>query len=71
MACCIVLFTSVIYVSYVTGSKYPLKNIFNLSEDIEIAKENYLCNLNNTKKMINTFKCCKCTKDCMRIKAVA
>ena len=69
MTWCAVFFTSVIYVSFVTGSKYPLKDIFNLSEDTEIAEENYLCNLKNTKKMTNTFKCCECTKDCMRYKS--
>ena len=62
----LVLFASVIYVSFAAGPKYPLKDSFNLPEDIEIAEENYLCNLNNTKKMTNRLKCCECIKDCMK-----
>ena len=62
----LVLFASVIYVSFAAGPKYPLKDSFNLPEDIEIAEENYLCNLNITKKMTNRLKCCECIKDCMK-----
>ena len=65
----LVLFPYVIYLSYAAGPKYLLKDIFNLSEDIEIAEENYLCNLKSTKIMTNTSKCCDCTKDCMKYKS--
>ena len=53
------------YFLYVEGLKFPLKEIFNISEDVRIAEENYLC---STKNIFNRNKCCECTEDCMKYK---
>ena len=64
-------FTSVIYVSFVTGSKYPLKDIFNLSEDTEIAEENYLWTLKTQRKWQIHSNAVNVQKTAWGIKAVA
>lgn len=53
------------YFLYANGLKFPLKEIFNISEDVKIAEESYLCSI---KSILNRKKCCECTKDCMKYK---
>ena len=68
MEYCRVLFLVEFYLTYflfAEGLKFPLKEIFNISEDVRIAEENYLC---NTRNILNINKCCECTKDCMKYK---
>lgn len=68
MEYCRVLFLAEFYLSYflyAKGLKFPLKEIFNISEDVKIAEENYLCSI---KSILNRNKCCECTKDCMQYK---
>ena len=62
-----VLLMTVFYVFSVACSKFPLKDIFHLSQDAKIPKENYLCSA-DIKTRYKNDKCCKCTKDCMKYK---
>ena len=62
-----VLLMTVFYVSSVSSSKFPLKDIFHLSQDAKIPKENYLCST-DIKTRYKNGKCCKCTRDCMKYK---
>ena len=68
MEYCRVLFLAEFYLSYflyAKGLKFPLKEIFNISEGVKIAEENYLCSI---KSILNRNKCCECTKYCMKYK---
>ena len=58
------LLITVFYVSFAASSKFPLKDILHLSQDIKVAEDNYLCNTNATRY----GKCCECTGDCMKYK---
>ena len=57
----------VFYVSSVASSKFPLIDIFHLSQDAKIPTENYLCST-DIKTRHKNDKCCKCTRDCMKYK---
>ena len=59
-----VLLMTVFYVSFVASSKFPLKDILHLSQDVKVSVDNYLCNTNATRYS----KCCECTRDCMKYK---
>ena len=62
-----VLFMTIFYVSSVVNSKFPLKDILHLSQDVEVTEENYLCSIDN-KNGYKNDKCCECTRDCMKYK---
>ena len=62
-----VLFMTVFYVFSFARSKFPLKDILHLSQDVKVAEENYLCSSDNRTRYENN-KCCKCTRDCMKYK---
>ena len=39
------LFITILYVSSVISSKFPLKDILHFSQDVKVAEENYLCSI--------------------------
>ena len=52
---------TIFYVSAVASSKFPLKDILYLSQDVKLAEENYLCSIDIRNKYKNE-KPCECTK---------
>ena len=56
-----VLFMAIFYVSSVVSSKFPLKDILYLSQDVKLAEENYLCSIDIRNRYKNE-KSCECTK---------
>ena len=60
-----VLFTLVIFISSVTGHKFPLNDVFHLPKNVNVDEQNYLCSIINNHK---NYKCCECTRDCMKYK---
>ena len=52
---------AIFYVSSVVSSKFPLKDILYLSQDVKLAEENYLCSIDIRNRYKNE-KSCECTK---------
>ena len=52
---------TIFYVSAVASSKFPLKDILYLSQDVKLAEENYLCSTDIRNRYKNE-KSCECTK---------
>ena len=61
------LFITILFVSSVISSKFPLKDILHFSQDVKVAEENYLCSIDIRNRYKNE-KCCECTRDCMKYK---
>ena len=63
-----VLLTTIVYVSSATSYKFPWKDLFNHSSDLESIKGTYLCSSSSSSSRHQSNKCCECTEECLKYK---
>ena len=60
------LLITIVYISSAKCHKFPWKDIFNHSSDLQTIKGNYLSSSNSR---YQSNKCCECTEECLKYKS--